>query len=370
MNRKIILILILIFTLFAYGCKKNIVDNEKENLEENITIENDEETTKEEEIAKTEETAEEIGEETEEENDKEPEIDIMEIKPDESGEVMVIMYHTLGKNSDYGRSVESFKQDIQRLYDMGFRTVSLKDFVNNDIDIEAGYTPVVLTFDDGHKTNFFVEEIDGEIKIDPDCVVGILENFYNEHPEFGLEATFFLNGGTPFGQKDYVSYKLNYLLEKGMDIGNHSYGHEHLKDLSGESIEKTLGRNVKELNEIIPEYEVNLLALPFGERPNDEREQYIISGEFEGIKYNNIAVLKVGWKPEVSAINKKFNFKSINRVQSGDNKFQLTYYLDQYEKNPRKRFISDGNSNIITVPLDKAELIDEEKIGDKELRTY
>jgi len=370
MKRKFILILILTFTFFAYGCEKNeetfleekteIVKTEEEENEKIEIVENDEDNIE----------GEKTSDEMKEENEKEAEIDIMEIKPDESGEIMVIMYHTLGKNSDYGRSVESFKQDIQRLYDMGFRTISLKDFVTNNIDVEAGYTPVVLTFDDGHKSNFFVEEIDGEIKIDPDCVVGILEEFYNEHTDFGLEATFFLNGGTPFGQKDYVSYKLNYLLEKGMDIGNHSYGHEHLKDLSGKSIEKTLGKNVKELNEIIPEYEINLLALPFGERPNDEREKYIISGEFEETQYNNIAVLKVGWKPEVSAINKKFNFKSINRVQSGDNKFQLTYYLDQYEKNSKKRFISDGNSNIITVPLEKVEVIDEEKIGDKELRTY
>jgi len=280
------------------------------------------------------------------------------------------MYHSLGKNSSYGRSVESFRSDIERLYEMGFRTISLKDFVNNNITVGAGYTPVVLTFDDGHKSNFFVEEVNGEIKIDPDSAVGILEDFYIEHPDFGLEATFFLNGGTPFGQKDYVSYKLNYLLEKGMDIGNHSYGHEHLKDISGEKIEKTLGRNVKELMEIIPDYQINTLALPFGERPNDDREEYIISGEFEGVEYKNIAVLKVGWKPEVSSINKKFNFKSINRVQSGDQDFQLTYYLDQYEKNPNKRFISDGNPNIVTVPLEKEDLVDKEKLQDKELRTY
>ena len=152
------------------------------------------------------------------------EVNYQVVKPDESKEIMVIMYHNLSeKNTDYGRTVESFKQDLERLYDMGFRTISMHDYIQNNITVEAGYTPVVLTFDDGHITNFNYIETDGQLTIDPDCVVGILDEFSNTHPGFGRNAIFYLNYGNAFGQSEYLAQKLTYLLENGYEIGNHAF---------------------------------------------------------------------------------------------------------------------------------------------------
>lgn len=299
-------------------------------------------------------------------------IDLEAVKPNETGEVMVVMYHSLGeKNSAYIRTVDSFKADLERLYAMGFRTLSLEDYVNNNITTPAGYTPVVLTFDDGHYTNFNILEENGELLIDPNSVVGIMNDFYDKHPDFGKEATFFLNGGTPFKQKDYLEYKLNYLLENGMDIGNHSIGHEHLPQLTAAQIQKTLGGNIQDIEAIVPEYKVKALALPFGERPKDDYlNSLVTAGEYNGVKYSHNAILKVGWKPEVSAIHKKFDFEHINRVQSGDGDYQMTFYLDNYEKNPSKRFISDGDPMIVTVPESRVDTVDQNRLGEMEMRTY
>ena len=300
------------------------------------------------------------------------EIDLEAVKPNETGEIMVVMYHSLGeKNSAYIRTIDSFKADLERLYQMGFRTLSLNDYVNNNITTPAGYTPVVLTFDDGHSSNFTIIEENGELVPDPNSVVGILEAFNEAYPDFGVEATFFLNGGTPFKQKEYMEYKLNYIVEHGMDLGNHSTGHEHLGDLNATQLQKTLGGNIQAIEAIVPNYTVNTLALPFGERPKDDYlDSLVTAGEYDGILYKHDAVLKVGWKPEVAAVHKNFNFERINRVQSGDGEYQMTFYLDNYEKNPSKRFISDGNPDIVTVPESKVETVSEDRLGEKTLRTY
>lgn len=286
-----------------------------------------------------------------------PEIDFNVVKPNELGEVMVIMYHNLGeKNTDYARTADSFRADLERLYEMGFRTLPLRDLVKGSITTPAGYTPVVLTFDDGHITNFKLLE---DQTIDPNCVVGIMSAFAEEHPDFGMHATFFFNGGTPFGQKDSVAFKFNYMLENGMDIGNHSFGHEHFKPLSAQEVEVALGKNAVQLKKLLPEtYEIDLLALPYGERPVEGQRGTLIEGQYEGVPYKNIAILNVGWKPSVSPFDASFDFASIQRVQSGDGHLQLTDWLDGYTANPEKRFISDGRADRVAIPAILSEKVD------------
>jgi peptidoglycan/xylan/chitin deacetylase (PgdA/CDA1 family) len=298
-----------------------------------------------------------------------PEIDFSVVKPNELGEVMVIMYHNLGdKNTDYARTADSFRADLERLYEMGFRTLPLRDLVKGNITTPAGYTPVVLTFDDGHITNFKLLE---DQTIDPDCVVGIMSAFAEEHPDFGMHATFFFNGGTPFAQKDSVAFKFNYMLENGMDIGNHSFGHEHFKPLSAEEVEVALGKNAVQLKKLLPEnYEIDLLALPYGERPAEGQRGTLIEGQYEGVPYKNIAILNVGWKPSVSPFDASFDFASIQRVQSGDGHLQLTDWLDGYAANPEKRFISDGRADRVVIPAILSEKVDLTEFEGLELLEY
>ncbi|BEP28059.1 polysaccharide deacetylase family protein [Helicovermis profundi] len=299
--------------------------------------------------------------------------ELKKIKANELGEIMVIMYHGLSKkNATYSRTAESFKKDLQELYDSGFRLLSLKDFVNGNITTKAGYTPVVLTFDDGNRSNFniLIDE-NGDKEIDPNSVVGIMEDFYDKHNDFGLEATFFLNGGTPFGQKNLVKYKLNHIINVGMDIGNHSYHHGHFKTMDADKIENTLANVVKEYEPLMNGYKINTLALPFGERPkNDAAKEKLVSGSYDGTKYNNIAILNVGWRPSWSAYSKRFNPKSILRVQSGDGKLQLRHWLDLYKEKPRLKFISDGNPKTITIREGNEKYLSKESLDEYKIVTY
>ncbi|MBF4692806.1 polysaccharide deacetylase family protein [Fusibacter ferrireducens] len=300
------------------------------------------------------------------------ELDYQMIKPDESKEIMLIMYHNLGeKNTDYGRTVESFKQDLERLYDMGFRTLSMKDYIENNITTEAGYTPVVLTFDDGHISNFKYIEDDGKLVIDPDCVVGIMDEFSKTHPGFGRNAIFYLNYGNAFGQAEYLDQKITYLLENGYEIGNHTFSHEDLSTLNAEGIQTALGKNAALYHELNPEILMNTLALPYGKRPDDDNlRAYIDSGQYEHYNYENKAILAVGWKPDYPTYHVKHNYRYVYRVQSGDGEMQLTWWLDNYLKSPSKRFISDGDPGRISVPAKYSDQIDANKVGERELYFY
>lgn len=357
--------------------QENIEDNQKtveEISDENNNIEKNDEKDKNEDSSNLDssESTEKSGDKEEKEDDKPKEINLQEIKPNEAGQVMVVMYHALGdEEKDFVRTRENFKEDLELLYEKGYRLVSLKDYINNEIDVEAGKTPVVFTFDDGNNTDFNIIEENGEKKIDPNCAVGIMEDFNSKHPDFGLEATFHIYGNNPFRQKELIDYKLKYIVDKGMDIGNHSEGHDNLGTLSGNDIQKSLAKNVEFAKQFLPDYEVNTLALPFGARPkSEEKRKYLFNGSFEGTEYTNIGALAVGWKPEYASIHKKFDFTYINRVHGSSEEFGIRYWLEYFDKHPQKRYISDGDKGIVTIQESQIDVVDETKLGEKTLRTY
>ena len=70
------------------------------------------------------------------------------IKPNEMGMVMLLEYHRIkDKESDYTRSIENFKKDLQTLYDKGYRLVSFHALATGKASVPAGTTPVVVTLD-------------------------------------------------------------------------------------------------------------------------------------------------------------------------------------------------------------------------------
>lgn len=292
--------------------------------------------------------------------------------PNEAGKIMVLMYHNIGSvEKEWVRTPDNFLKDLATLYEKGYRPISLTDYVTGHIATEQGFTPVVITFDDGNLNNFEYLE-DGSIR--KDCAVGLLMEFHEKHSDFPLEATFFLDGRLPFRQKTLISQKLDFLIDQGMDIGNHTKTHENLKDLTANGIQEQIGAQVKFLSEAIhrKDYAINALALPFGGRPKDESlKKYLATGHYEGLTYENIAILNVGWKPGYSPYDLRFDRESIPRVRASEMKVDqvgLYNYLDYFDKNPQERFISDGVAEIITIPEDQQAAI--KPSAEKEIYTY
>jgi peptidoglycan/xylan/chitin deacetylase (PgdA/CDA1 family) len=376
MKKNILVIILVIMSILVIGCddaqEEAIVSDQKIDDEMGEVSEDETEVTNDDITEDTTTVVDEVEEENSEDVTDEVVVNYEEIRPNEAGRVMVIMYHSLGeKEAHYVSTPDILRQNLQDLYERDYFLVSLKDLVNNSMDVPAGKTPVVLTFDDGHQSNFNVIEASGELIIDPDSVVGIIDNFYEEHPDFGRAATFFLNANISFSQEEHKTFKLNYLIENGYDIGSHSYGHEDLTKLDAKDIQKTLGKNVLSIENALEDYTVNTLALPYGNRPKEPSlEKYVFEGTYDDETYEFIAVLNVGWNPTYAPIHKDFNYKSMNRVQSGSGDFQLNYWIDYFDKNPDKRYISDGVINQITVPRVLEDKINQSAIQEKELIIY
>ncbi|MGI6704151.1 MAG: polysaccharide deacetylase family protein [Clostridia bacterium] len=301
-------------------------------------------------------------------------IDYQTVKPNEAGKIMVLMYHVIGDSEgEWSRRWDNFRKDLGVLYEKGYRLISLNDYISNNIDVEAGYTPVVLTFDDGTQGQFNVLEEDGKLVVDPKCAVGILEDFHSEKPDFGLAATFFVYYPMPFRQKDFIEYKFKYLVEKGMDIGNHTYGHANLGQLDAEGIQSQLGRMVAETDKYLPGYTVNTLALPYGVNAKEQYRQYVYKGEYRDFAYQNNVVLLVGSNPAPSPVDVKFNPLSTPRIRATDDPSitsDMYDWMDYFDKNPHERYVSDGDPNRVVIPREMEGKVDENKVGDKELIVY
>lgn len=294
------------------------------------------------------------------------------LKPNEAGKVMVLMYHNIGQEEqEWVRTPENFKKDLLTLYEKGYRPISLRDYVSGNITTPEGCTPIVLTFDDGNKNNF--EYLDNKT-INKDSAVGILLDFNKEYPDFRLAATFFLNGDEPFGQRGQEADKINFLLENGMDIGNHSRTHANFTKISKDKLQEEIGAQAQYLKKFIDNesYHVDTIALPYGTRPKDDSLMSLLrEGSYNGIGYKNIAILNVGWNPGYSPYDTRFDFESIPRIRASEMKVDnvgMYNYLEYFDNNPQERFISDGFPEIITVPEERLDLIAAD--SDKEIYVY
>lgn len=283
--------------------------------------------------------------------------------PNEMGSVMILMYHEIGKTeSIWSRKLTSFRNDLETLYTLNYRPVSLKELVQNEISTPKGFTPIVLTFDDGTKGQFRVIIENGQKAIDPKSAVGILEAFGEVHPDFPIKATFFLHGRTPFYQPDLVAFKLNYLVEHGYDIGNHSTHHQNLARADMQSatrIQRALGNQSIFLRNMLglhhPEYQIDTLALCYGARPKVARLwPYLVAGISRGEQYRHIAILNVGAGPSFSPAHKRFDALSLPRIRASDKLHGVAkgihHWIDYFNRNPQERYVSDGDVATLTLP--------------------
>ncbi|HEX7561621.1 MAG TPA: polysaccharide deacetylase family protein, partial [Candidatus Humimicrobiaceae bacterium] len=298
--------------------------------------------------------------------------EILKYMPNELGQVMILMYHKIGSpESEWMRTPQNFRQDLINLYENGYRLVNLLDYVNGNIDIEAGKSPVILTFDDATQGQFNFIETAGSFRLDPDCAVTILGDFCSKFPDFGKGATFYINYPYPFRQIQYIKEKLEFLVKGGYEIGNHTYSHADLSKLSYQDVAKEIALNASKTNEILPGHEVKSLALPYGLYP--QNKEILIRGSFKDYSYNNEAILLIGSNPAPSPFSLDFNFLGIPRIRASEInvKNQGMYdWIDYFKKYPERRYISDGNANIVTIPLELKNKLNKNLTNSKKIFFY
>lgn len=137
--------------------------------------------------------------------------------------VPILMYHEVvpdvsnpkasGLDPVYACSRSAFKQQMAYLYDHGFRTLRLNDLFSMNSDAcETETNAVVITFDDGHRSQWSE-------------AVPILK-------QYRFAAEFFLTVEW-VGQAGYMDWDDVMALDQaGMGIGSHGNRHRFLDDLS------------------------------------------------------------------------------------------------------------------------------------------
>ena len=297
-------------------------------------------------------------------------IDKEKLKSDninELGNVPIMMYHgirektssstgTIGGNVDkdgYNRTPDAFRKDLEFYYENGYEMIRLDDYINGIIKASYGKSPIVLTFDDGNEDNIKVTGLDsdGNIIIDPNSAVGILEEFKKKHPDTTVTATFFVNGGI-FNQSEYNDKILKWMVDNGYDIGNHTKTHLDIKKSSGEKVQMEIAYVYDELEKVIPGKYVNIIALPFGSPyvKTHDNFKYVLNTSYNGKEYVTEAALRVGWEPEVSPFNKDFDKTFLKRCRAYDNngkEFDIDMVFNKLLVG--KKYVSDGDENTIVI---------------------
>jgi hypothetical protein len=97
----------------------------------------------------------------------------------------------------------------------------------------------------------------------------------------------------------------------------------------------------------------------------------VIKGEFEGTKYENPAIMEVGWDPAPSPFSSKFDPYSTHRVRSSgitpvDQ--DLGWWLSNMKRD--NQYVSDGNPDTVAIPEAYLDYVNRDMIGDKTLLTY
>jgi len=306
-----------------------------------------------------------------------PRIDLTEVKPNEAGKIMVVMFHNFVeayKSGDkhYTTTFGEFEKLLQNLYDKGYRLISMSDYLNNNISVPAGCIPMIFTFDDGTAGQFNLVEENGSLVVNKQSAVGIMEEFNKTHPDFGLKGTFYVNLGLgTFQGKGTVAERLKYLIDRGFEIGNHTFTHVNLSKITGaDKIQQEIGGNQKKMYELIPGYKMITFSLPFG-LPSKELQQYVTKGEYEGVEYEHLAIMEVGWDPALSPVSKKFNPLSTHRVRASGIvpvDADLAWWLQKLSRG--EQYVSDGNPDTITVPGAKEDVVDKDRLNGRQLVVY
>jgi len=292
----------------------------------------------------------------------------------ELGNVPIMMYHGIKnmKNSDtkytggnvdkdgYTRTAEAFRNDLETFYQKGYRMIKLSDYVEGNINVEYGYSPIILTFDDGNANNIQVTGLDsnGNIIIDPNSAVGILEEYKKKYPDYNVTAIFFLTNNL-FNQPEYDEKIIKWLVDNGYEVGNHTQGHHNFSNINTDKTQEVVGFMYDKLESIIGDRYSKIVALPFGSPYNKTHKNfnYILNGSYKEREYETVSTLRVGWEPELSPFNKNFDKTFLKRCRAYDNnglEFDIKMILKMLDKN---RYISDGNINTIVTKNENSGII-------------
>ena len=285
--------------------------------------------------------------------------------PNELGRIPVLEYHLFGETDGrWQRSPESFRRDLEILYERGYRPVTVTEMIDKRINLPRGLSPVVFTFDDASPGQFRYIERDGALVIDPKSALGVWLDFAKERPDWknravfctlsGAEAgrSFFGNKGIEGQRDEWRLPKVRFLIEQGFELCNHTLWHARLDKYSDEFVQEQIARGVMAIDSAVPGYRVRTFALPLGMWPQNralaKRGSWTDPRTKRTVSYDFDAILEVAGGPAIGPHHERFNPLSINRTQVYGN--ELTLALDRLDREGQ-RYVSDGDSTSVARPV-------------------
>ena len=272
------------------------------------------------------------------------------IGANEMGEILVRTYYNIGSPEDSStRTPQHFQQDIALLKSKGYYPIDLRDLAAGNIDIPAGKSPVVITFDGSSPGQYRLAD-DGSL--DPQCAVAIMQQAANAGG-WAQRATFFpLIDVTPaaddiFGQPEIQREKLRTLIEWGYEVGSQTTTDLDLMKASVQDATKELAESKATLEQLIGGgYAVTSLAVPFGDYPASDA--LLTAGEYQGKTYAYTAAVAASGGPSPSPFSSQFNPLHIKRIVVTGNALQTA--LAEFQKHPELRYVSDGDPTTVSAP--------------------
>jgi peptidoglycan/xylan/chitin deacetylase (PgdA/CDA1 family) len=252
--------------------------------------------------------------------------------------VPIFLYHCIGSYpNQWHRATDDLKGDLETLYSRGYRSVRVEDVVNGRLDLAETPKPFGFRFDDNTEDQFRVLDsrppgsaVPTE-DLDEKTLVGILERFKEAHPDFGTGGIFYLCAhrfrpdGALFGQPELQATKLRYLLDKGYELGNHTYGHEYLSTLGTSEMRETIAKCDRMIESLIGDLigEVRSFAYPFADVPDAPEKRKIVEERFAWSFVNRAGPLLYPCPPEERHV--------LPRV-TVTRDFDMGAFLDQLER--------------------------------------
>ncbi len=281
------------------------------------------------------------------------------VDANELGRIPIYMYHAFVFNEEntdeWTITFDEFRAQLDWLYANDFVAVGVNAMLDREFDIPAGKKPVILTFDDANQAQFGLQQApDGEYQVHPDTAVGVLEEYREAYPGFIQSAFFAVLPYNCFAGDDDPSTceeRLQWLVEHGYEIGNHTRGHQNLSQADDILIKEEILEPIAWFDERIegPNNLSEVLVLPFGMYP---AEDYQVDWLFEGFWHYGeyfvpSLVLEVGGGPSRSPYHEEWR-TNLPRINTDPEIFWG--WAERIESGEVDLFVSDGELEYVTVP--------------------
>lgn len=244
-------------------------------------------------------------------------------KANKNGSVLVLEYHRFSdKESRWVRTFSRFQKDLDRLYRMGYRPVTVSEYVENRMKLPPGASPVVLTFDDSHYSQFLLQA-DGSVN--PKTAVGVWYRWAQKHPDFPVKATWYILPTQQWGQRKLIKKKIDMLRTWGSEIGSHTLTHRPLSKLTEQEAMGELAGSIEWLRGL--GIEPRSMAYPYGLEPKNPS---LVKGfELKGKHFGYRSAVAAAGGPSLAPSSKKLDVYRIPRVQGIDGPLGITYWLNR-----------------------------------------